>query len=316
MTRVIFLTYFGYCHRLFTKVLLLTFLIKKNNEMKFKIFNFFIALSFLITSCQENKPAQTEEKSTRIVSLNGAISEIIVGLGHESNIVATDITSNYPEKINKLPKVGHNRSIQAEGVLAQSPDIVVGIQKELNPKIIKQIKESGVKVILFKQEHSIKGTKQLIKEIKDSLNFNAVNDSLNILIDQPIVKLKKFEKPPKVLFIYARGAGTILVAGKNTQMDKIINIAGGENAVNSFDSFKPLTAEAIVTANPDVILMFTSGAKSLNGVFENVPGIMQTKAGKNKQIITMEGQYLAGFGPRVGKAALELNKKLSEISLK
>ena len=90
-------------------------------------------------------------------------------------------------------------------------------------------------------------------------------------------------------------------------------IDGGENAVNNFESFKPLTAEAIVTANPDVILMFTTGAQSLNGVFDNVPGILQTNAGKNKRIITMDGQYLAGFGPRVGKAALELNEKLSEI---
>ena len=76
-----------------------------------------------------------EEKTTRIVSLNGAVSEIIAGLGYESSIVATDITSNYPESINKLPKVGHNRSIQAEGILAQNPDVVVGIQKELNPKV-------------------------------------------------------------------------------------------------------------------------------------------------------------------------------------
>jgi len=281
--------------------------------MKFKIINLFVVLGFLITSCQENKTIQNKDKTTRIVSLNGAISEIIVELGHESNIVATDITSNYPEKINKLPKVGHNRSIQAEGVLAQNPDLVVGIEKQLDPKVLKQIKSSGVEVVLFNQEYSIEGTKKLIREITDSLNLEYINDSINILIDQPIKKLQKFKKTPKVLFIYARGAGTILVAGKNTQMDKMIAIAGGENAVNNFDSFKPLTAEAIVTANPDVILMFNSGAQSLNGVFENVPGIMQTNAGKNKQIITMEGQYLAGFGPRVGKAALELNEKLSEI---
>ena len=227
--------------------------------------------------------------------------------------MATDKTSNYPESVNKLPKVGHNRSIQAEGILAQNPDIVVGIQKELNPKVIKQIKASGIKVVLFNQEHSIEGTKKLIQGVKDSLNFDIQNDSLNILIDQSINKLETFENTPKVLFIYARGAGTILVAGKNTQMDQMISIAGGQNAVSEFESFKPLTAEAIVSANPDVILMFTSGAKSLNGVFENVPGIMQTNAGKEKRIITMDGQYMSGFGPRLGKAALELNQELGAL---
>ena len=278
-----------------------------------------LVISILISlmGCKENKTVNYSDdskgKSIRIVSLNGALSEIIHGLGYESNIVATDITSNYPESVNKLPKVGHNRSIQAEGILAQNPDVVVGIEKDLNPKVIKQIKASGIKVVLFNQEHSIEGTKKLIQGVKDSLKFDIQNDSLNIFIDQSINKLKTFENTPKVLFIYARGAGTILVAGKNTQMDQMISIAGGQNAVNNFESFKPLTAEAIVTANPDVILMFTTGAESLNGVFDNVPGIMQTNAGKNKRIITMEGQYLAGFGPRVGKAALELNEKLGEI---
>ena len=285
--------------------------------MKFKLFSFSIITCLLFVNCSQNtsdkNTSEKQKQSVRIVSLNGAISEIIVGLGYESSIVATDITSNYPESVNKLPKVGHNRSIQAEGILAQNPDLVVGIEKDLNPKVIKQIKSSGVKVVLFDQEHSVEGTKKLIQGVKDSLNFASTNDSLNIKINQSISKLKIFENPPKVLFIYARGAGTILVAGQKTQMNQMISIAGGQNAVSDFESFKPLTAEAIVSANPDVILMFTTGAQSLNGVFDNVPGIMQTNAGKNKQIITMDGQYLAGFGPRVGKAALELNQKLSVV---
>ena len=285
--------------------------------MKFKLFSFSIITCLLFVNCSQNtsdkNTSEKQKQSVRIVSLNGAISEIIVGLGYESSIVATDITSNYPESVNKLPKVGHNRSIQAEGILAQNPDLVVGIEKDLNPKVIKQIKSSGVKVVLFDQEHSVEGTKKLIQGVKDSLNFESTNDSLNIKINQSISKLKIFENPPKVLFIYARGAGTILVAGQKTQMNQMISIAGGQNAVSDFESFKPLTAEAIVSANPDVILMFTTGAQSLNGVFDNVPGIMQTNAGKNKQIITMDGQYLAGFGPRVGKAALELNQKLSVV---
>ncbi len=282
--------------------------------MKLKLVTLSIITGLLILGCQENKSNNTlsdkQPKSIRIVSLSGAISEIIAGFGHGTDIVATDITSNFPERINKLPKVGHNKNIQAEGVLAQNPDVVVGIEKDLNPKVITQIIASGVKVILFKQEYSVEGTNKLIQAVKDSLNFESKNDSLKISINESVSQLKTFEPPPRVLFIYARGAGTILVAGKNTQMDQMISIAGGQNAVSEFESFKPLTAEAIVSANPDVILMFTSGAKSLNGVFENVPGIMQTNAGKEKRIITMDGQYMAGFGPRLGKAALELNQKL------
>ena len=50
-----------------------------------------------------------------------------------------------------------------------------------------------------------------------------------------------------------------MVAGKNTPMEKLITLAGGENAINEFDDFKPLTPEAVVKANPDILFLFKSG---------------------------------------------------------
>jgi iron complex transport system substrate-binding protein len=41
-----------------------------------------------------------------------------------------------------------------------------------------------------------------------------------------------------------------------------------------------------------------------------VPGIANTNAGRNRKIIAMDGQLLTGFGPRLGKAALELAKRV------
>ena len=281
--------------------------------MKTKILSICAFVLMALTSCKENatKTEKTTPKSyNRIVSINGAISEVIAGLGHANKVVATDVTSNYPEQIQALPKVGHNRSIQAEGILSQNPDLLVVTKNDCNPKVVEQIKKAGVKVIVFKHELSIKGTNQLIKAVNDSLNLNGNTDSLIALVNTPAIKIQKSDSVPKVLFIYARGAGTLMVAGEKTQMESIIQIAGGANAVKGFESFKPLTSEALVAANPDVILMFNSGASSLGNVLENVPGIMETNAGKNNAIITMDGQYLAGFGPRVGEAALELNTKL------
>ncbi len=102
--------------------------------------------------------------------------------------------------------------------------------------------------------------------------------------------------------------------GKNTPMDKIISIANGQNAVNDFEDFKPLTPEALIQSNPDYLLFFTTGLESLggsDGVFQ-IPGIEKTNAGKNKNIIGMDGELLSGFGPRVGQAAAELNTLLTK----
>ncbi|HYQ97584.1 MAG TPA: ABC transporter substrate-binding protein, partial [Candidatus Nitrosocosmicus sp.] len=117
------------------------------------------------------------------------------------------------------------------------------------------------------------------------------------------------------LFVYARGTGTMMVAGDGTPLTGMINLAGGQNATGGFAEYKPLTTEGVIAANPDVILMFDSGEASLSGEggILSVPGVSATNAGKNKAVITMDGQYLSGFGPRVGKALVELNKKLAAV---
>src|SRR3546814_10521282 len=115
-----------------------------------------------------------------------------------------------------------------------------------------------------------------------------------------------------VFFIYARGTGTMMVAGQLKQLDEMITLAGGENAVSGFEDFKPLTAESLVAANPDVILLFDSGLSSLGGIagLLEVQGVAETNAGKARKVVEMDGQFLTGFGQRLGKAILELTKKI------
>jgi iron complex transport system substrate-binding protein len=126
-------------------------------------------------------------------------------------------------------------------------------------------------------------------------------------------QVKKLKSSPKVLFIYARGMGALSVAGNGTSVKSLIELAGAQNAVNDFENFKPLTPEALVAANPDYILLFDSGLESIDGTagLLKIPGVAQTNAGKKKQFITMDGAMLTGFGPRVGSAVLELNKKIN-----
>ena len=105
----------------------------------------------------------------------------------------------------------------------------------------------------------------------------------------------------------------MLVAGAGTPAEKMITLAGAQNAAGGFSDFKPLTPEALVTANPDIILMFDDGLKSMGGVdgLLKVQGVLQTTAGKEKKVVVMDGALLTGFGPRVIGAVKELAGKLN-----
>ena len=51
----------------------------------------------------------------RVVSLGGAVTEIVVALGAQDRLVARDSTSEYPPSVTALPDVGYVRALSPEG---------------------------------------------------------------------------------------------------------------------------------------------------------------------------------------------------------
>lgn len=263
---------------------------------------------------QESTPVETAQVKERIISLNGAITETLVALGEKENIIAVDVTSTYPEDIKTTAQdLGHTSKISIESIMALKPTIIYATEKDLNDGFKSQLEKTKIRLEVIKQEFSLEGTKTLIKTVAQSLNNENYQPLLD-KIDQDLQDLPSFENKPKVLFIYARGAATLLVAGDKTPVNSIVNIAGAQNAVTEFEDFKPLTPESLLNSNPDYILMFTTGLQSMGGIdgVLKIDGINKTNAGKNKKVIAMDGLLLSGFGPRVGQAAKELNQLLSE----
>ncbi|WP_221284587.1 ABC transporter substrate-binding protein [Mucilaginibacter sp. SP1R1] len=244
------------------------------------------------------------------------MTETVDALGLGKNIVADDVTSTYPAYANTLPKVSKNRSVSAEGLISFGPDVVLAPDGSVSKEIESQLAAAGIKLIRIKQVFTADGTYQFIREVAAALN---VTDKGNVLIrqtkdrvNQALAQVKKQPKSSKVLFIYARGPGVMMVAGKNTHIDAIINLAGGKNSVTAFNDFKPYTTEALIEVNPDVILMFDFGFSSLGGMDSilKIPGMLQTNAGKNKRIVQMDAGLLINFSTRLDQAILQLNSKL------
>ena len=255
---------------------------------------------------------------SRIITLSGALTETVDALGMGSKIVATDVTSIYPAYVKQLPKVSRNRSVSTEGLLSFAPDIVLAPEGHINQEIQYQLKASGIRLIIFKQQYSAAGDISFIQAVANAIGIpdkgkilaQKTEQRLQIAIEQ--VKESKQAKK-KVLFIYARGTGTMSVAGKGSSIDALIKLVGAHNAIHEFSDFKPYTTEAMVKADPDVILMFDFGLSSLGGKASvlKMPGIKLTKAGKNERIIDMDGQLLTNFSVRLPDAILALNQRLA-----
>jgi len=275
-----------------------------------------LILAFVFTACQEGNKKASKKSTTenRIVSLNGALSETVFALGNEKELIARDVTSTFPNYVrDSVTDLGHVRSIGIESILSEKPDMILALEGDLSEDLKGGLKNTNIKTHYFKQEYSVDGAKKLIKEVADVIGSEDTKP-LEEKIDADLKEVEAFEKTPKVLFIYARGAGTLMVAGAETPMQGIMELAGAENAAEGIDGFKPLTEEALLKANPDAVLLFDSGLESVGGkkgLLKTVPALTQTHAGKNEAILTMDGGLLSEFGPRVGEAAKTLNQLLA-----
>lgn len=255
----------------------------------------------------------------RIITLGGAITETVVDLGFEKQIVAVDVTSEHSENIKKLPKVSKNRSVSAEGLMAFRPDLIIAPHGDVPYGVIQSLKGAGIKFVAIKQEYSVKGALQFIRELGVALGVKEKGNKLALETGQRINKalqtVKLNKKKPKVLFIYARGTGTMTVAGKGSNMDAMITLAGGRNAIQEFNRYKTYSTEALVNANPDVLFLFDFGMESLGGSsgLLKMPGVAYTNAGKNKRIAAMDGPLMINFSTRLDQAILALHKEFIKV---
>lgn len=276
---------------------------------------FLLSTALLLLGSAPTASAQDTE-AERVLPLGGSVTEIVYALDQGDRVVGVDASSIYPEAATEKPDVGYYRQLSAEGVLSLDPDIILALEGTGPPAVLDQLRNADVGIETIPDEPSVAGAKQKIRQVAELLGRVDAGDDLVAEMERQLAEARTLREeadtPPRVLFIYARGSGTMNVAGSGTSAGAMIELAGGENALTGIDGFKPLTAEAVVDAAPDVILMLTRGLDSVGGV-EGVleqPGIELTPAGENRRIVAMDDLLLLGFGPRLGTAVRELTGEL------
>lgn len=255
------------------------------------------------------------QNDLRIITAGSAMTETVCALGDCSKIVATDKTSLYPVEVQSLPSIGYRTGINAEGIIGLRPNLFIVEKKYVDDAVVKQISSTGIKVVEVARAYDLEGTKELIRTIAKELGKTAQGEQIISKIETQLAEanaiIKKAKSTPKVLCIYNRGTSSFDVAGRNT-FANILPFVNAAPAVTGVEGYKPLNTESLISSNPDYLLMFESGVKSLGGVegVLKVTGVDQTTAGKKKQVIVMDGIKLSNFGPRFGEAVKELAEAL------
>jgi iron complex transport system substrate-binding protein len=278
----------------------------------------YLIVSFLMAfGCSSNSSKETNAKEKTIITAGGTITEIVYELGYGSSIIATDITSTYPDTMQELPSIGYRNQIKAEGILALAPDAVLIESGYLTADVVAQLESTGLEIHQFEKPKDLPGTYRSIKELAEFLGVPEKGEAISDQLRQDIKELENYtaglSKQPKMAFVMARGQENVFVAGEGTFAESLLKLAAIESVGKGFSDFVPLTPEALVSMDPEYLLFFESSIQSLGGKegIRHIRGIEQTKAFRKDGILAFDGLYLSGFGPRVGKAALELAKSVN-----
>ncbi len=256
------------------------------------------------------------ENYQRIVSVAGAITEIIYALGSESRLAGVDTTSFYPPEARQLPQVGYQRTLSAEGILSLTPDLLLATDGAGPPAVLEQIKAAGVAIRIVPNEWSADGIVQKVRSVAEALDQSADGERLATRLRAELENTLRLtnlvQTRPRVLFLMSAGRGAPLASGTGTAADAMIQWAGGRNALNEFEGYKPLSAEALTAAAPDVLLLPDHALEVLGGEtgLSRIAGLTLTPAWRQQRIIRMDGLLLLGFGPRTATAVTTLARRL------
>jgi iron complex transport system substrate-binding protein len=255
--------------------------------------------------------------ASRVVVLANGVAEIMQSLNAQSIIVGRDISST-EKSLEDIPIVTSGHQILPEKVISLKPDLVL-IDASSGPQsAIAQIEKSGVRVVKIPESWTLADIEIKVAAVGSAIGASQQAQMLIEKLNQSLAQ-SQIEKRLRIAFLYLRGTSSVyLIGGAGSGADSIFASLGAVDvgAQQLKNPFNTLTAESLAALNPDVIVVMSKGLESVGGVegLLKLPGVGQTKAGKNSAIIDVDDSLLLSFGPRTPSLIEQLRIALNELS--
>jgi iron complex transport system substrate-binding protein len=252
-----------------------------------------------------------KEPAKRIISYSPGATETLFAIGAGAQVVATDRFSDFPAEVSALPKLEYSRPAP-EPALALTPDLIIMASRQEGQ--VEQFRAANLKVLFLREPEDVDGVVDHIALLGRITGQQAKAESLATDMDKRIAtvreKMAKVDKGPVVFYEvspdgYSSAPDTFV--GSLLKLTKAGNVAQGATT-----AFPQLSAEVVINANPDVILLSDAGqwgGQTLATVRER-PGWSGIKAVSSGRVYEVDSSVFNRPGPRVIEALEQLVKLL------
>ncbi len=278
-----------YAHFTLTNISTELFMMKNK-----RIPSLFCALWLLMLTLLTAPSSYADSNNSRLVSVDGNATEILLNLGLEEHIVAADLTSQ-PLLSQPVENLGYHRTLSAEGLLQLHPDLVIGSNHMGPAPTIAALKKAHIHVLQLDSPTTLEQLETNITLLASRLNAESAAQTLieQLQIRQSALLEKQLAHKPTVVFLLDIGERGLSQAGSDTTGDALIKLLGGKN-ISQFSGYKSISVEALLAVNPDIILVGSrsDSLDSANKLVKRQPLLQHSQAAKNNQIVSVNAATL------------------------
>ena len=239
-----------------------------------------------------------ERSPTRIVSIAPSNTEMLFALGLDERIVGVDSYSTYPPEAGQKPQVGSYLEPDLERVVAAEPDLILATEAHVGT-VLPELDALGLPTVVIEPTDldEVFSGMLLVGTITDmSPRAQQVVCELQARVDA-VTDAVAGAPRPRVFFELSPDLYT---AGPGSYVDDLISRAGGDNvAAGAAELWPQLSAEAVVSADPEVILLADHEAGITAEQVAARPGWQQMSAVQQGRIVSLNADLVARPGPRV-----------------
>ncbi|WP_414450546.1 hemin ABC transporter substrate-binding protein [Burkholderia sp. 22PA0099] len=251
----------------------------------------------------------------RVVVIGGALAEIVYALGRADRLVGSDTTCTFPAQALALPKIGYQRALSAESLLALRPDLVLASAEAGPATALDQVRRIGIEIDLFAERHDVASVREKIAGVAAALGAQDAGRARLVQFDRGWAQAASAPKPAarRVLFVMDPAGRQPMIAGQRTAADAMLRYAGFANAIEGVDGYKVMNSEALVAAQPDVVLTTDDTLRAAGGAQRLLAsaGFSLTPAGRASRVASLDALFLLGFGPRLPEAVVALRRAVA-----
>jgi iron complex transport system substrate-binding protein len=256
----------------------------------------------------QNTIAAPPWEIARIISTAPNLTEILFALGLEDKIAAVSSESTYPPAAAKKLNIGNFWQPDIEAIIAAKPDLVVTLGFPLYPQqqnLADRLNRLGYNSLTVFHTEEVSDLFDAIEKIgaasKTQHQANMLTADIRKRLDY-IALLVKEKQKVRVLYVVQREP--LRIAGRDTFINEMIELAGGKNAIGpTIQKYPPIGTEQLIACGADVIIEPAMGRKNSDQLqknsieywsrFQNVPAVI------NKRIYVVDDDTISQLGPRL-----------------